>query len=79
MHCSKLALFIPTVSRKVLTEQLNELEHFRLFKQEVFNEHPPKVEYSLAELGECLIPVINAICTWGQNEGRSIDTKGEAH
>lgn len=75
LRFGKLALFIPTISRKILTEQLKELENYGLIKREEFNELPPKVEYSLTELGKSLIPVINAICTWGQNEGRTVATK----
>jgi DNA-binding HxlR family transcriptional regulator len=75
LRFGKLALFIPTISRKILTEQLKELENYGLIKREEFNELPPKVEYSLTELGESLIPVINAMCAWGQNEGRTVVTK----
>ena len=75
LRFGKLALFITTISRKILTEQLKELENYGLIKREEFNELPPKVEYSLTELGKSLIPVINAICTWGQNEGRTVATK----
>jgi DNA-binding HxlR family transcriptional regulator len=75
LRFGKLALFIPTISRKILTEQLRELEKYGLIKREEFNEVLPKVEYSLTELGKSLIPVITAMCSWGQNEGRTIETK----
>jgi DNA-binding HxlR family transcriptional regulator len=72
----KLALYIPTISRKVLTEQLKELELSKLIHREVYEGGvKPKVEYSLSELGKSLIPVINALCSWGQNEGKKITTK----
>jgi DNA-binding HxlR family transcriptional regulator len=51
------------------------LENYGLIYRKEFNELPPKVEYSLTELGKSLIPVINAMCAWGQNEGRTITTK----
>jgi DNA-binding HxlR family transcriptional regulator len=75
LRFGKLCLFIPTISRKILTEQLKELENYGLLKREEFNEVPPKVEYSLTPLGESLIPVIHAMCQWGQNEGRTAATK----
>jgi DNA-binding HxlR family transcriptional regulator len=75
LRFSKLAFFIPIISKKILTEQLKELEYFGLIKREEFNEVPPKVEYSLTELGTSLIPVINAMCQWGQKEGKIIKVK----
>lgn len=75
LRFGKLSLFIPTISRKILTEQLKELEDYGLVKRKVYNEKQPKVEYSLTELGKSLIPVINAMCTWGQNEGRAVTIK----
>jgi DNA-binding HxlR family transcriptional regulator len=74
LRFGKLSLFIPTISRKILTEQLKELENYGLIKREEFNEVPPKVEYSLTALGESLIPVIHAMCKWGQTEGRDVVT-----
>jgi DNA-binding HxlR family transcriptional regulator len=74
LRFGKLALFIPTISRKILTEQLKELENYGLIKREAFTELVPKVEYSLTELGKSIVPVINAMCAWGQNEGRNINT-----
>ncbi|WP_375447240.1 winged helix-turn-helix transcriptional regulator [uncultured Fibrella sp.] len=75
LRFGKLALFIPTISRKILTEQLKELKDYGLINREEYNEQSLKVEYSLTELGKSLIPVINAMCTWGQHEGRTIKTK----
>ncbi len=68
--CKDVALFSAVSG----AEQLKELENYGLIKREAFNESPPKVEYSLTELGKSLIPVINAMCTWGQNEGRMVAT-----
>lgn len=68
----KLCFYIPTISRKILTEQLKELEASGLIKREEFKETPPRVEYSLTPLGETLIPVINLLCEWGKNEALEI-------
>lgn len=48
-----------------LTKQLRQLENFRIIHREVYNQVPPKVEYSLTELGEKLYPTINELIDWG--------------
>ena len=62
----KLAAYIPAISRKVLTEQLRELERDGLVRRVEFAESPPRVEYSLTPLGETAIPILNAMCQWGK-------------
>ena len=56
---------IPDISRKVLTEQLKELEEDGLLTRKQFNEIPPRVEYELTELGKSLAPVLNEMEKWG--------------
>ncbi|PYE42787.1 winged helix-turn-helix transcriptional regulator [Paenibacillus barcinonensis] len=56
---------IPGITQKVLTEQLKQLEKDGLVSREVFNEIPPKVEYSLTELGQSFVPVLKTMCDWG--------------
>ena len=50
---------------KMLTQQLRELEAQRLIHREVFPVVPPKVEYSLTELGRSLMPILVAMRDWG--------------
>ncbi|MEL5987698.1 helix-turn-helix domain-containing protein [Kurthia gibsonii] len=66
---------IPGISQKMLTSQLRELEQVGLVKRTVYNEVPPRVEYSLTEYGKELEPVLNVLCTWGENhiEKRILD------
>mgnify|MGYP002733098332 CR=1 FL=1 len=57
---------IPGISQKVLTDNLRALEHDEIVHREVFAEVPPRVEYSLTELGRSLQPVFNAMTEWGE-------------
>lgn len=61
----EIAVRIPDISRKVLTEQLKELVENGLILREQFKEIPPRVEYSLTELGISLSPVIRELKIWG--------------
>ena len=61
----EIAVRIPDVSRKVLTEQLKELEADGLIRRKEFKEIPPRVEYSLTETGRSLSSVFNALEIWG--------------
>jgi DNA-binding HxlR family transcriptional regulator len=56
---------IPDLSRKVLTEQLKELEQDGLITRKQFNEIPPRVEYELTVLGKSLNPILNEMEKWG--------------
>lgn len=68
---SELQRKIPDASRRVLNIQLNELEEHELITRKIYPVVPPKVEYSLTEFGESLIPVIGALGNWGdQNQER---------
>ena len=62
----EIAARIPTISRKVLTQQLKELERDGLILREEYKEIPPRVEYSLTGLGKSLSPVFKAMSDWGK-------------
>lgn len=53
------------ISQKVLTESLRSLESDGIVIRTVFAEVPPRVEYSLSELGESMRPILKAMETWG--------------
>ena len=55
------------VSQKVLTAQLRQMEQSGLLTRTVYPEVPPRVEYSLTELGYSLKPILDAMFTWGEN------------
>lgn len=57
---------IGSVSQKVLTSQLRQMEESGLLIRTVFPEVPPRVEYTLTELGQSLKPVLDAMWNWGE-------------
>lgn len=68
---------IPGISQKMLTTQLRELEQSGLINRKVFNQVPPKVEYSLTPYGQEIDPVLNVLCTWGEKHIEMMQDKGE--
>mgnify|MGYP002571059784 CR=1 FL=1 len=63
---SELKKSIGTVSQKVLTAQLRDMERNGLVNRKVYPEVPPRVEYSLTELGRSLKPILDAMWDWGE-------------
>jgi DNA-binding HxlR family transcriptional regulator len=61
----EIAARIPSISRKVLTDQLKELEQDNLIIRQQFNEIPPRVEYSLSDLGKSMAPILAEMEKWG--------------
>ena len=57
---------IGSVSQKVLTAQLRAMEENRLVHREIYAEVPPRVEYSLTELGKSLKPILDSMWAWGE-------------
>ena len=57
---------IGTVSQKVLTAQLREMEQSGLLTRTVYPEVPPRVEYALTGLGRSLKPILDALQNWGE-------------
>ena len=56
---------IPGISQKVLTDNLRALENDGIIIRTVFPEVPPRVEYSLSELGDSMRPIIQSMEKWG--------------
>jgi DNA-binding HxlR family transcriptional regulator len=65
LRTSEIKRRLPNITQKMLTQQLRELERDGLVRRQVFDTVPPKVEYSLTELGETLKPILLDICSWG--------------
>jgi len=71
LRFSELKKAIRKATPKMLTQQLRELEAQNLIHREVYPIIPPRVEYSLTELGSSLIPLLVAMRDWGANYMRT--------
>ncbi|WP_282803696.1 winged helix-turn-helix transcriptional regulator [Secundilactobacillus kimchicus] len=78
MRSDELRRAIPTITQKILTQQLRELGADGIVHREIFNQVPPHVEYSLTERGETLNHVLNQLCTWGEQNIDERRANGEA-
>ena len=58
---------IGAVSQKVLTNNLRQMEKSGLINRKVYAEVPPKVEYSLTDLGKSLKPILDSMVNWGED------------
>ena len=65
---NQLRRMIGSVTFKTLSVQLKELEADDLIVRREYPQVPPKVEYRLSEKGESLIPILEAMCEWGQHQ-----------
>ena len=73
LRFSELKKVVKNATPKMLTQQLRELEAQALIHREVFPVIPPKVEYSLTELGRSLLPILVAMRDWGSSYLRDRD------
>ncbi len=65
LRFNELRKLVGNATAKMLTQQLRELEAQKLIHREVFPIIPPKVEYSLTELGRSLLPILVSMRDWG--------------
>ncbi len=66
LRFSRIENELPGITQKMLTKQLRELERDGLISRKVYAQVPPKVEYSLTDSGNSLMPIIDSLCDWGQ-------------
>ena len=64
---SELRRLIPQITQRMLTSQLRELEKHGVVHREIYPQVPPKVEYSLTELGKSLESILWVMHDWGEN------------
>lgn len=67
LRFNELGKLIKSATPKMLTQQLRELENDGLINRVVYPIVPPKTEYSLTSFGESIIPVLEAMCNWGNS------------
>lgn len=56
---------MPGISKKMLTQELRDLEHNGILNRKIFAEIPPRVEYSLTDRGQETLPILQAMADWG--------------
>ena len=71
---NKLKKSLEGISQKSLTDSLRSLEEDGLIIRTVYPEVPPRVEYSLSELGETMRPILDAMETWGLSYQEQVST-----
>ncbi|WP_028544384.1 winged helix-turn-helix transcriptional regulator [Paenibacillus taiwanensis] len=74
---SELQRHIDGISQKVLIQQLRELEKDGLVRRYVFQQMPPKVEYSLTEYGVTANKIVEVMCSWGKENIKMRQQQGE--
>ena len=75
LRFNEISKLIPQATPKMLTQQLRELEADNLISRTVYPVVPPKVEYSLNEFGKSIIPILDAMCKWGENYLDGLDVR----
>jgi DNA-binding HxlR family transcriptional regulator len=71
---SEILRLFPGANRRVLNAQLKELEEHGMVEKKIYPQLPPKVEYSLTEIGLSLMPVIDAMNQWGDANREYLET-----
>ncbi len=76
LRFGELHRLVPKATAKMLTQQLRELEESGLIIRKVYPVVPPKVEYSLSELGKSIRPILESMYDWGaqylNGQGRDV-------
>lgn len=67
LRYGELKRSLGTITHKMLSTQLKELEADNLIIRKEYPQVPPKVEYSLSEKGLTIMPVLQCLCKWGNN------------
>ena len=70
---SRLKTLIPKINERMLTKRLRELERDKIIIRKVYNQIPPKVEYSLSELGKSILLIVNQLEVLGEEYYKKVD------
>lgn len=68
----ELKSLIPGITQRMLVNQLRELEEDQIVERKVYPVVPPKVEYSLTQHGESLMPILESMYEWGKNYQKTV-------
>lgn len=68
----ELKSLMPGITQRMLVNQLRELEDDQIVHREVYPVVPPKVEYSLTEQGETLMPILDSMYEWGKKYNQNV-------
>jgi len=74
LRFNELLRLFDGITHTTLTKQLKNLEQYGIIRRKVYSQIPPKVEYSLSEMGHKLLPVIDALYAWGEEYIQSHQT-----
>jgi DNA-binding HxlR family transcriptional regulator len=77
LRFGQLRRHVPEASRKVLTEQLRELEGDQIIARKAFGQKWERVEYELTAYGRTLVPVLTLMAKWGRKHKRLMQRKME--
>ena len=66
---------MPTITERMLTLQLRKLEKNKIITRTVYAEVPPRVEYTLTDLGYSLQPIMDAMWSWGENYKKKLSAE----
>ncbi|RGY96351.1 winged helix-turn-helix transcriptional regulator [Clostridium sp. AM58-1XD] len=69
LRFSEIRRRLPHITEANLTKDLRMLERYGVIHREVYPAVPPKVEYSLTEMGKDVLPILNSINNWAKNRG----------
>lgn len=70
----KMGMVLKDISKQMLTTQLRELENDGIIERKIYPEIPPRVEYFLTEKGRSLLPIINLMRDWGNENVLQLQT-----
>lgn len=79
MRFNELQKTIPDISQKMLTVTLRTLEEDGLVKRQIYAQVPPKVEYSLTKRAMSLLPHIDSLISWAQENMEAIINDRKKH
>lgn len=74
---SELKRLVHSITQKMLIQTLRELEADGIVSRKMYNQVPPKVEYSVTEMGQSFEPILRALCQWGYDYADKTFAEGE--